>query len=61
MCFAAWVSAAQGLQCVGLVGLIAACGYALVVNFVQRSPNINNRHLEILVIVSGNEYADELK
>ncbi|KAK7113527.1 uncharacterized protein [Littorina saxatilis] len=49
----AWVPAVQGTQCMGLVTMIAACAFALVVNFIKRSPNINNRYLEILLIVSG--------
>ncbi|XP_076458098.1 uncharacterized protein LOC143291865 [Babylonia areolata] len=49
----AWMGAVQGFQCVGLIGLVAACGYAVFLNFIQQSPSQDNRHLEILVVVSS--------
>ncbi|KAL8587815.1 hypothetical protein ACOMHN_021033 [Nucella lapillus] len=48
-----WISAVQGMQCLGLLGLLAACGYAVAINFIQQAPDFTKHYLEILIFASG--------
>jgi hypothetical protein len=50
---AGWVAGVQTLQCLALISFMAALTIAIIVNFVKRSPNINNRYLEFTVIFAG--------
>ena len=46
------MSIVQALQCIGLAGLLLACIYATIVNWIQKKPRYT-RLLELLGIVSS--------
>ena len=50
--FSDWFSAVHVLQSMALIGLVASCGYAVVINWMQLSP-AHNRLVEIVAGVSG--------
>ena len=50
--FSGWFSAVHGLQCMGLIGLMLSCVYAVVLNWMQLRPP-HNRLVEIVAGVSG--------
>ncbi|KAK7508044.1 hypothetical protein BaRGS_00001009 [Batillaria attramentaria] len=47
-----WFSSVKALECVCLVALLAACAYAIVINWVQRRPRFS-RLLELTAALGG--------
>ena len=49
---AGWLVATQAVQCAGLIALIGALGYAVLVNWVQRSPTFTRITETVAAIAS---------